>query len=314
MARQMIEQLKPGEPVDAVFLVSECSLRTARNGSSYLTLTLRDRTGQIEGRLWDASEAIAGTICADDFVRVKGKAESYRNQLQLNLRSITRAETEGLRLRDFLPACPRDAGEMMAELTALLERVQESDYRTLLDAFLQDEEFCKAFCLAPAAVRNHHAYLAGLLEHTLSMAQVAVLLQQHYTELRLDLLLTAVFLHDIGKVQELACKRSFQYTAAGQLVGHIMLGVLMLEARARELESFPEDKLNLLRHLILSHHGKLEFGSPKLPMCAEAIALHYLDNMDAKLKECAELLAADNNSDPLFTNYQQLFGARLYKG
>jgi len=118
----------------------------------------------------------------------------------------------------------------------------------------------------------------------------------------------------IGKVQELACKRSLQYTPAGQLVGHIMLGVLMLEARAKELDSFPEEKLNLLRHLILSHHGKLEFGSPKLPMCAEAIALHYLDNMDAKLKECAELLATDSNSDPLFTDYQPLFGARLYKG
>ena len=314
MAKHVIEDLQPGAPVDSVFLVVESSLRVARNGKPYLTITLSDRSGQIEGRMWDASEAIAAAIRPEDFVRVRGKAESYRNALQVNIRAITRADTDNVRLRDFLKECPRDASEMLKELTAVLDRVQDADYRAVIDAFLGDEDFCRAFRSAPAAAKNHHACLGGLLEHTLSMARLAVTFAEHYDQLRPDLLLTGVLLHDIGKTRELACKRTFQYTLPGHMVGHIMLGVLMLDERVAALDDFPEEKLHMLRHLILSHHGKKEFGSPKLPMFAEAVALHYLDNLDAKLKEVAEILAADKNADPLFTDYAHLFESKLYKG
>ncbi len=314
MPKQMIESLQPGEPVDSVFLVVESSLRTTRAGSNYLTVKLADRTGRLDGKLWDASEAVAGAIAPDDFVQVKGKAESYRNEIQINIRSITKADTDSLRLREFLKESERDPEEMMQEMVGLLAQVEDPDYRALLDAFLQDEELCKGFRTAPAAMRNHHAYLGGLLEHTLSMMHLALKIMEHYTTLRRDVLLTGVFLHDVGKVQELACKRSFSMTLPGQLVGHIVLGVLMLEEKARTLDAFPEEKLNMMRHLILSHHGQREYGSPKLPMFAEAIALHYVDNLDAKLKEFDEAIAEDKNADPHLTDYARLFETRLYKG
>ena len=314
MPKQMIEELQPGEPVDTVFLVAESSLRTAKSGSSYLAIKLRDRSGEIQGRLWDAGQAIAGSITVDDFVKVKGKAESYRNELQINIRSITRAETEGLRLGDFLRQSEHDPEEMLGELKKILDRVEDPDYRGLIEAFLSDEAFCKDFQSAPAATRNHHAYLGGLLEHTLSMAGLAVRVLEHYPALRADLLLTGVFLHDIGKVEELARKRTFQYTLPGHMVGHLVLGVLILEARVQTLEGFPEEKLNMLRHLILSHHGRKEFGSPILPAFAEAVALHHIDNIDAKLKEVADIIETDKNADSQFTDYARLFETWLYKG
>jgi 3'-5' exoribonuclease len=314
MTKQMIADLKPGEPVDTPFLVTECSLRTTRNDSLYLDIKLSDKSGRISGRMWDATEAMVKDIKPDDFVHVKGKCESYKNDLQISIRAVTRCDEADLRLRDFIKACDRDSEEMFDELVALLNRVEDADYRALLDAFLDDEDFCNAYRSKPAAKFNHHAYLGGLLEHTLSMMGVADKLADHYKELNADLLLCGVFLHDMGKIQELATKRSFEFTVSGNLVGHIMLGVLMLEEKARMLDDFPKLKLDLLRHLILSHHGKREFGSPQLPMTAEAVALHYIDNLDAKMKQMAEILESDKNSDPNFTDYSRLFEARLFKG
>ena len=313
MAKQMIADLQAGAPVEAAFLLAESSLRTSRNGNSYLSVTLRDRTGKIEGRLWEATEALAGSLATDDFVTVKGRTESYRNELQINIRSITRAETENLRLGDFLAQAPRDPQEMLAELKQILAAVEDQDYRALIDHFFADEELVRGLISAPAAVTNHHAYLGGLLEHTLCMAGLAVKVCAQYDALRADLLLTGVLLHDIGKVRELACKRSFGFTTPGNLVGHIVLGVIMLEELTRALDAFPEEKLNLLRHLILSHHGELEYGAAKRPMFAEAFALHHIDNLDAKLKEVAEILDADRNADSDFTDYSRLLSARLYK-
>ncbi len=313
MSKQMIGDLRPGEPIDTTFLVGEVSLRTSRNGSTYLTLQLRDRSGQIAARLWDATEALAGSIAADDFVHVKGRAESYQNQLQVIIRTLIRADTQSLRLGDFLPQSEHDVGEMMNELRRILQAVEDPDLKALLEAFLADEDFCAAFRTAPAAIHNHHSYLGGLLEHTLSMARVALKLLDHYTELRRDLFLAGVFLHDIGKIREISYRRAFCHTRPGELVGHVTLGVLMLEERARQLEDFPEDKLDMLRHMTLSHHGALEFGSPKLPMFAEAQALHYLDNLDAKLKDFSSIVAEDRNSDPEWTEYSRRLARRLYK-
>jgi len=314
MPKQMIEDLQPGEPVDSVFLVAESSLRTARNGTSYLAVRLQDRSGQVEGRLWDASDVIAGSLQADDFVHVKGTAELYKNEIQINIKAITRADTESLRLRDFLRESSSDTGEMLSELKRLLDRVEDPDLRALLEAFFADEEFIRGFRTAPAAVSNHHAYLGGLLEHTLSMARLALRLVEHYPRLRADLLLTGVFLHDIGKIRELSARRTFQYTAPGQLVGHIVLGTLMLDEKARGLKNFPSEKLDMLRHFILSHHGQSDYGAVRPPMFAEAIALHHLDNIDAKLNGFYDFLEQDANADPNFTSRSFMFQTQLYKG
>jgi len=314
MAKQEVAKLQAGEPVDSAFMVQESNLRTARNGSSYLHIVLSDRTGSIQCRLWDATEALAGSIAVDDFVQVKGKVESYKNDLQITIRSITKADTKDLRLGDFLPQSENDPGAMMKELGEILAQIEDADLKALIDSFLADKELCAAFRTAPAAKTNHHAYLGGLLEHTLSMARLSLRVCEHYPHLRRDLLLTGVFLHDIGKTRELVYRRTFRYGTAGNLVGHIVISVLMLDERVRELPDFPETKLNMLRHMILSHHGQYEYGSPRLPMFPEALALHYIDNLDAKLKDMAQLIEADRGSDPEWTARSWLFGRQLYKG
>ena len=314
MPKQFIGELKPGEHIDSDFMVVEAAMRSARNGSNYLAMVLADKTGTIQARLWDAPEALAASLAPDDFVRVKGKAESYRNELQIGIRAITQADASALRLGDFLPQCSADPAAMMKELHEIMATIEDPDYRAAADAFLNDEEFCGRFRTAPAAKANHHSYLGGLLEHTLSMAKLALKILDHYPELRRDILLTGVFLHDIGKTDELSYARTFRYTTPGNLVGHIVLGVLMLENRVRELADFPVEKLNMLRHMILSHHGQLEFGAPKLPVFAEAIALHYIDNIDAKLKDFSQFVAEDRSTDPEWTERSWLFQRQLYKG
>ena len=310
----MIEDLQPGRPVDSVFLVSEATLRTARNGSSYLSVTLCDHTGRISGRQWDVSEAFADSVKPDDFVNVKGKVESYQNQLQIIIKVITRADTDTLRLGDFLPQSEREPAAMMKELRGILQQIEDPDFKRLVEAFLEDKEICAAFRTAPAAMVNHHAYLGGLLEHTLSMMKAALKLLEHYTDLRRDLLLTGIFLHDIGKTRELLYRRTFKYSTPGNLVGHVTIGVLMLDEQARQLDGYPEEKLNMVRHMLLSHHGTSEFGSPKPPMFAEALALHHLDNLDAKLKDFADIIAEDRNADPEWTDRSWRLDRRLYKG
>jgi len=314
MEKQMVAGLRPNEPVDAIFMVANVQIRTTRAGSTYLNVKLQDRSGQIEGKLWDASEAFAATIQGDDFVRVKGRCESYQNQPQINIKTMTKADTDGLRLGDFLPQSQHDPVQMLRELTDILATLEDKDYKALVELFLKDKDFCADFRTAPAAMANHHSYLGGLLEHTLSMMRVAIKISEHYTDLRRDLLLAGVFLHDIGKVEELSYRRSFQYTTPGNLVGHIILGVLMLEERVKELPDFPQDKLNMLRHMILSHHGQYDFGSPRLPMFAEAMALHYLDNLDAKLKDISDIIAEDSGINAEWTDYSRRLERKLYKG
>jgi 3'-5' exoribonuclease len=314
MTKQMVAELQPNEPVDSVFLIADVQLRTARNGSNFLNLTFQDRSGQVSGRMWDVTEAFAATISRDDFVHVHGRCETYQNQIQIVVKKVTRADTETLRLGEFLPQSERDPLEMMREMTAILAQIEDKDYKAVVDSFLADKEFCALFRTAPAAMSNHHSYLGGLLEHTLSMMQVGVKICEHYTTLRRDLLLTGVLLHDIGKIEELSFRRSFRYTTPGNLVGHIMLGTLMLEERGRNIPEFPVEKLNMLRHMILSHHGQFEFGSPRLPMFAEAMALHYLDNLDAKLKDISDIIAEDSGADEEWTNYHRRLERKLYKG
>ncbi len=314
MAKRMIADVRVGEPVEDTFLLAASELRTTRNGSLYLDLTLADSSGSIKARMWDASEALHQALAVDDFVRVKGRLGMFRNERQFIVNVIAKADSEQIDLRDFLPQSTRPPEEMRKELEDLLRStVEEPDYRRLIEAFLTDDAFMEIFCTAPAAVSYHHSFLSGLLAHTLSMARCAALLCSHYRILRPDLLLASVFVHDIGKTRELSWERTFQYTDTGQLVGHIVEGVVMIEERAATLDDFPPRKLNLLRHTIIAHHGAAEFGSPKLPMIPEAFALHYIDNIDAKLQDFADAMADDTNPNSDWTGYIPRLGRRLYK-
>lgn len=313
MTRKMVSDLKAGEPVDEVFLLCKNELKSSRNDSLYLDLLFRDKSGTVTGRMWDASEKVYETFTADDFVHVKGRVEQYRNEIQISVRSLSQPDMNKLRLRDFMAQSERDPMDMEKDLRQLLSVIQDPDYRRLVDAFLADEEFMAAFRTAPAAITNHHAYLGGLIEHTLSMMRLAVAVADNYPRLRRDVLLTGVLLHDIGKVREIRYNRSFQMSDSGQLIGHLTQGAMMTRDKAAALEEFPEEKLNIALHMVLSHHGAREFGSPVLPMTGEALALHFIDNLDAKTKTVAEVVDADSNSRSTFTSYVNNLDRRLYK-
>jgi 3'-5' exoribonuclease len=314
MAKKLLQAYRPGEPVDDVFLLAKRDLKTAKSGSYYLALTLCDRSGSVESRMWDASPTLYDALEEGTFVHVKGKAETYNNQLQISIRVISLAEPAEFQLSDFLPQSEFPPQQMLAELKDILRQIEDKDYRRICDGFLEDKDFVAAFRAAPAAVRYHHAYLGGLLEHTLQVLRLALLVLPRYPILRKDLLLAAIFLHDVGKVQELRYDRPFVYTDAGQLLGHVVIGVLMVSDRARAAGDFPPEKLNLLCHCILSHHGEYEFGSPKLPMVPEALAVHYLDNLDAKLKDFTTSIEDDVQSKSNWTDYLHQFQRRLFKG
>jgi 3'-5' exoribonuclease len=313
MAKKLIQEFRTGEPIDEMFVLSKRELKMAKNGAYYMALTLSDRSGSVDAKMWDASPTLYEALSDDSFVRIKGKTETFNEKMQFNVRLITLVEAKDVDLADYLPRSERDPKEMFAELKKILSQVEDKDYRALCAAFINDDQFRADFCKSPAAIKYHHAYLGGLLEHTLGILNAAVALLPLYPILRKDLLLTAGFLHDIGKTRELRHQMSFAYTDAGQLVGHVVLGVLMLEERARGIKDFPEEKLNLLRHSILSHHGEYEFGSPKLPMTPEALAVHYLDNLDAKLKDFAETVSEDVQTKSNWTEYVPQLQRRLYK-
>ena len=313
MAKKTVADLKPGEPIDEVFLLVGNELKSTRRDALYLDLQFMDRSGTITGRLWDATPEVHEAFAPDEFVRVKGAVEQYRGELQINVRTLSQPDVSKLRLRDFLAQSEREPQEMETELREILSVVEDPDYRRLIDAFFADELAAAALRTAPAAVSNHHAYLGGLLEHTLSMAQVAAFVADHYPDVRRDLLLTGVLFHDIGKVAELRYNRTFQYSAPGSLLGHLTQGAFMVRDLVRGLEDFPEEKLNHVLHLILSHHGSREFGSPVLPMTPEAFALHFIDNLDAKLRTVSDTIEADRNAHSDMTNFVRSLDRRLYK-
>jgi 3'-5' exoribonuclease len=318
-ARRFVQQLTDGEPIDEVYLVTEKQLRANRNGNLYLQLELRDRSGAISARLWNAGEHLFRSFDEGDFLRVKGKVQLFQGALQMILSHLERVETEKVELADFLPHTEHDVSKLFERLRGLLLRLANPHLRALVECFLMDEEFVRDFCKVPAGVRNHHAYLGGLLEHVVTLLDLADRVLPLYPDLDRDLLLTGIFLHDVGKVRELSYGRVFSYTDAGQLVGHLVIGVEMLNEKAAKVpdltgEPFPPELLLRLKHLILSHHGTYEFGSPKLPMTPEAIALHYLDNFDAKVHSFTRDIREDRNRATAWTPFNQSLQRRLFKG
>ena len=249
-----------------------------------------------------------------DFVRVSGRVEVYQNSLQLVITTIRRVPDENVSVEDFLPRTEQDVDELSEKLLKIAATVQNRHLRQLLDAFLNDEEFVRRLKACPAAVSYHQPYLGGLLEHTVSVVEMADYLASRYTKLDRELLLTGAILHDIGKIEELTWTKAFNYTDRGKLVGHLILAVEMIRERVHEIEDFPPHLYDLLSHLVLSHHGEYEWGSPKLPMTAEAIALHYLDNLDAKLEASTRIIEADRLTESNWTEYSRMFSRQLYRG
>ncbi len=319
MPRRFVNQLGHQETISEIFLATDKQLRPNRNGNLYLQVELRDRTGAIGARLWNCTDSMYNAFENGDFVLVEGTTQLYQGAVQMIATRIERVQHESVDHADFMPLSPRDIDTLAARVAQLLRGMKNPALRNLAECFLLDDDFMRRFCKAPAGVKNHHAYQGGLLEHVANLMEVVTRLVDRYPAVDPDLLLMGAFIHDMGKIQELSYDRGFAYTDEGQLLGHVTLAVSMLDTKCVEAERLagepvPREIIWRLKHMILSHHGEYEYGSPKLPMTLEAIALHHLDNLDAKLHSFEGQMRDDPNVDSPWTLYNQQLGRKLYKG
>jgi 3'-5' exoribonuclease len=313
MKSPFVRELKPDEISTAVFLVSTKEVRQKRTGEPYLSLVLSDRTGEIDSKMWDNVGEIVETFDRDDFVKVKGLMQLYNNRPQLTIHKLRRVEDHEVDFRDFFPASRNDPGAMWTELRGIVSAIGNSDIRGLLNAFLDDPDVAARYQVAPAAKSIHHAFRSGLLEHVVSLLKLGKLVGNHYAasqdgKLDVDLLSAGIVLHDIGKIHELSYERGFNYSAEGQLLGHIAIAIRMIADKLRAFPDFPIELRNLIEHMVLSHHGQLEFGSPKLPIFPEALLLHYLDDMDSKMENMRALIDKDPQAEGYFSAYSPALG------
>lgn len=303
MKSPYVSELQANQTVQGTFLVAHKDIRQKKSGEPYLSLILADRTGDLEAKMLDNASEALDTFDRDDFVRVKGLLQVFQNRPQLLLHKIQPVADSEVDASDFFAVSARDRDEMFRELQGWISGMVDPHLKSLVEAIFGDESIGRSFRNAPAAKTVHHAWIGGLIEHVLSMCHLAKFAAAHYPGIDFDLLLAGVLLHDIGKIRELSYSRSIAYTSQGQLLGHIMIGIGIVEEKLRGLPHFPPRLHELLLHMILSHHGELEFGSPKVPLFPEALLLHHLDNLDSKMECMRMLIEKDKLVDGVWTAY-----------
>ena len=319
MSRRLITELPPQCQLDQTFLATHKQLRPNRNGQLYIQVELADKSGTITGRLWNASDDDFGGFEDGDYVRVEGHTQLYSGSLQLIIASIERADPRTIDESEFLVLSKHDLVRLEAELNAILATITSAPLKALADEFLADGPLMEAFRRTPAGVKHHHAYAGGLLDHVVNLLRLADRVAPLYPALDRNLLLVGVLVHDIGKTQELESLQGFSYTDVGQLLGHVLLGLEIVDAKIRAIEArtgqrFEPEAAVRVKHMIASHHGQYEFGSPKLPMTLEAMALHHLDHLDAKMAGTIQLLQNEATAEDGWTQYQQSQGRKFYRG
>ncbi len=307
-----ISDIKQDDQVRGQYLVRVKRTASTKKGDPFLVITLADRTGEMEAKVWERVEEFAPLFKEGDVLEVEGYASSYRNQLQITLSEL-KSVTERCDPSLFLEIARKDVNKMTGSLREVLKNIKHTRIRTLVESFLADRQFMALFKQAPAAKNFHHSYVGGLLEHTLSVCETTRLVVDHYPELDGDLLLAGAFLHDIGKVRELRWDRQIDYTDEGRLIGHLTLGVTMIDQKLSCLPHFPEEIGLRLKHLVQSHHGEYEFGSPKRPKFLEAFALHLIDDLDAKMNGLTRLMEKDRQEGS-WTEFNRLFERYFLKG
>jgi 3'-5' exoribonuclease len=313
MKSPYVSDLKPNQVFTTTLLVHIKDVRQKKSGEPYLSLLLGDRTGEVDAKMWDNVADVIDTFERDDFVKVKGLLQVFQNRPQLTIHKMVRVVDAEVDFADYFPASTRDPAEMFAELRGIVAGVQNPNLRALLEAFLDDEPLARMYRIAPAAKHVHHAYLGGLIEHVLSVCNLCRVAAAHYKYVDLDLLLTGAILHDVGKVAELTYDRSFGYSTEGQLLGHIIIGLRLLHDKLQRFPDFPSKLRVLVEHMIVSHHGELEFGSPKVPQFPEALLLHHLDNLDSKMECMRSLVAKDRHVEGCWTGYNSSLERSLLK-
>jgi 3'-5' exoribonuclease len=313
MKTQYVNAIRSGQRVDDLFVLSRKNLAQKRDGSNYLTLALTDKTGSIKGVVWDNVDRIAAAVNSGDFVRASGTISEYRGDLQFVVRELALCPAGDVDPNDFMPATRHDIDRMFDQLVNLTASMQNQHLRALMEAFWNDADIARAFRTAPAAKKMHHAFVGGLLEHTLSMAVLADKVAGHYRDVDRDLLITGVMLHDIGKIEEFDYQTRIDYSDEGRLISHIVIAVRMVEEKIAQLKDFPRELAMLVKHMIVSHHGERQFGSPEPPKTLEAVLLHTIDEMDSKVNAIREFMAADT-ADGHWTGYHRLLERHFYKG
>src|SRR5689334_21030367 len=313
MKTPFVNEVEPNKVVTTSFLVHSKEIRQKKGGELYLSLLLGDRTGELDAKMWDNVAEVIDDINRDDFVKVKGLVQVFHNRPQMTIHKMRRMDDSEIDYADYFPASRRDPDQMWEELRAVVAGIGNTHLRGLLESILADPDVSARYRRAPAAKQIHHAFLGGLIEHVLSVAAMAKLAAAHYSHIDPDLLLTGVLLHDIGKIYELNYERGFSYSEEGQLIGHMGIAARMVADKLRGLPDFPPRLRTLVEHMILSHHGQLEFGSPKLPAFPEALLLHYLDDMDSKMECMRALIERDRLVEGCFTNYHNALERAVLK-
>ena len=306
MKSPYVSDLQPNQNVEATFLVSHKEVRQKKTGEPYLSLTLADRTGDLDAKMWDNAAEVISIFSHNDFIRVKGATQVFQNRMQFTIHKLKVVPESEIDLGDYLVASKRDRVEMQAELFAYIDAMTNPHLKGMLQGIFVDTAVAQAYRDAPAAKSVHHGWIGGLIEHVLSLCKLAKFTAAHYADIDADLLLSGVILHDIGKIYELEYARAIRYSDRGQLLGHIQIGMDMVRDQIQKMPEFPPKLRDLLLHLILSHHGQLEFGSPKLPVFPEALLLHLLDNMDSKMENMRGLLEHDRLIDGNWTTYSSI--------
>ena len=293
------------------FVVVSKQVKPKKTGEPYLALTLGDRTGQIEAKMWDNVEDAIDAFEQDDFLKIKGLLNKYKNRFQITIHKLRKLGDSEIDFSDYLPKCTKDIGELWQTLAGFVATFQDQHLKALVEAFMADPEIAEAYRNAPAAKTLHHAYIGGLLDHVVSLFRSCDLMCRNYPQINRDLLLTGAFLHDIGKIHELTYNRSFSYTTRGQLLGHMIIELEMLQAKLAQVPGFPDELKTLVEHMIISHHGQYEFGSPKLPMFPEALMLHYLDDLDSKMESMRAHFEREALVESAWTGYNPSLGRPL---
>jgi len=297
--------------ITSTFVVVSKQVKPKKTGEPYLALTLGDRSGQIDAKMWDNVEEAIDAFEQDDFLKVKGLLNKYKNRFQITIHKVRRMGESEVDYADYLPKTTKDVDELWAALAGFVASFQNAHLKALVVAFMSDPKIAEAYRNAPAAKTLHHAFIGGLLEHVVSLCRSCDLICQNYPQLNRDLLLTGAFFHDIGKIHELSYSRSFAYTTKGQLLGHMIIELEMLQEKLALLPNFPDELKILIEHLIISHHGHYEFGSPKLPMFPEALVLHYLDDLDSKVESMRAHFEREAGIVGSWTGYNPSLGRSL---
>jgi 3'-5' exoribonuclease len=297
--------------ITSSFVVITKQVKPKKTGEPYLALTLGDRCGQIEAKMWDNVDDAINAFEQDDFLKVKGLLNRYKNRFQVTIHKLRRLGEVEVDFADYLPKTTKNIDELWQTLTGFVSSIQDEHLKALVQSLIDDPEIAKGYRSAPAAKTLHHAYIGGLLDHVVSLFRSCDLICGNYPQVNRDLLFAGAFLHDIGKIYELAYTRSFSYTTRGQLLGHMIIELELLQAKIAQIPGFPDETKTLLEHLIISHHGQYEFGSPKLPMFPEALMLHYLDDLDSKMESMRAHFEREAESDSNWTSYNPSLGRTL---